>query len=115
MDAIADYELVRSLGGGDRGNVYVAKPPSRLGLAVELVAVKVLRAQDPDDGRRRLTRELRLFASVQSPRLVPLYDAGQDGDRFFYATPYYARGSLAGAGPGPSPAGRAGAGGGAGR
>ena len=44
---------------------------------------------------RRATRELRLFATVRSPYLVPIYDAGQDAGRFYYATPFYELGSLA--------------------
>src|SRR4051794_13764905 len=95
MDSVADYELVRLLGSGDRGAVHVATPPKRLHLDVDEVALKVIMAPQAEDARRRLTRELRLFAMVQSPHLIALLDAGQDGDRFFYAMPYCAAGSLA--------------------
>lgn len=91
---IADYELVRVLGTGERSTVHVAVPPARLALGTAEVAVKVLEAPSADDARRRLTRELRLFAAVRSPLVVPLLDAGQDGDRFFYAMPWYVDGSL---------------------
>ena len=51
--------------------------------------------QTQEDAFRRATRELRLFASVKSPFLVALYDAGQEGGRFFYAAEYLPLGSLA--------------------
>ena len=61
----------------------------------EFVALKVIAGETDDRTFRRATRELRLFATVRSPYLVPIYDAGQDAGRFYYATPYYALGSLA--------------------
>lgn len=95
MDKIADYRLVRSLGAGSHGEFFLAEPPSRLGIDVEYVAVKVMAGQTQDDAFRRATRELRLFAQVKSPYLVSLYDAGQEGGRFFYASEYLPLGSLA--------------------
>ena len=44
---------------------------------------------------RRATRELSAFAAVQSPHLVTLYDAGQQGSAFYYAMEYLDEGSLA--------------------
>lgn len=95
MEPIADYELVRSLGAGNHGEFFLARPPERLGTDEEHVAVKVLAGPTSEDTFRRATRELKAFAKVQSPNLVPLLDAGQDGERFFYAIPYYPLGSLA--------------------
>ena len=43
------------------------------------MAVKVLDSGAGDDTFRRSTRELQLFASIRSPYLVRLFDAGQDG------------------------------------
>lgn len=94
MDRIADYQLVRSLGTGNYGEFYLAIPPPRLGLDVEHVAVKVLAGMTNDDAFRRATRELRAFASVRSPFLVTLYDAGQDGNTFFYAMEWSPLGTL---------------------
>jgi serine/threonine protein kinase len=95
MDQIADYTLVRSLGGGANGEYYLASPPARLGLVAEYVAVKVWASASTGTGFQRATRELRLFATVQSDQLVRLYDAGQEGATFFYAMEYYPLGSLA--------------------
>lgn len=93
MDGIADYEFVRRLGRGTHGEYYLAKKPGRLPVEAEHVAVKVI-ADAADDAFRRASRELNAFAAVQSPYLVPLYDAGQQGWNFYYATEYFPHGSL---------------------
>lgn len=94
MNGIADYEFVRSLGKGNHGEFFLARRPERLPVADELVAVKVLSGPTTEDVFRRATRELSAFASVQSPHLVALYDAGQQGGVFYYAMEYFPDGSL---------------------
>lgn len=95
MQGIADYRFIRPLGEGSHGTFYLAAPPPRLGLDVEHVAVKVLAGNNDDDAVRRTTRELRAFASAQSPYLVTLFDAGQQDGSFFYSMEYFPLGSLA--------------------
>jgi serine/threonine protein kinase len=98
MNGIADYEFIKSLGKGNNGEFFLARRPSRLPVDQEYVAVKVLSGPTTEDTFRRATRELSAFASVQSPYLVALYDAGQQGDIFYYAMEYLPDGSLADAG-----------------
>jgi serine/threonine protein kinase len=95
VEQIADYRLVRSLGEGNHGEFFLAETPERLGIAAEHVAVKVLTEMTVDDALRRMGRELKVFASVSSPYLVRVLDAGQDRDRLFYSLAYYPLGSLA--------------------
>lgn len=95
MQGIADYEFVRSLGDAGHGELFLAVPPARLGTDAPHVGVKVLPGANDATGLRRATRELRAFASVQSPYLVELLDAGRQGDYFYYAMAYSSRGSLA--------------------
>ncbi|MHB8340874.1 MAG: serine/threonine-protein kinase [Mycobacteriales bacterium] len=95
MERIADYTFIRSLGEGNHGEFFLAKPPARLRLDREFVAVKVLAGQTNEEAFRRTTRELRAFATARSPYLVTLFDAGQDGGRFFYSMEYFSVGSLA--------------------
>jgi serine/threonine protein kinase len=95
MQGIADYRFVRPLGEGSHGTFYLAVPPARLGLDVEHVAVKVLAGANDEEAIRRTTRELRAFASAQSPYLVTLFDAGQQEGSFFYSMEYFPMGSLA--------------------
>ena len=94
-EGIADYAFVRSLGEGNHGEFYLAMPPKRVPVSDEHVAVKVLAGTCTEDAFRRMTRELRTFAAVNSPYLVKLYDAGQEGGTFFYAMEYLPMGSLA--------------------
>jgi serine/threonine protein kinase len=98
MNGIADYEFIRSLGKGNHGEFFVARTPARLPVDAEFVAVKVLSGPTSEDIFRRATRELSAFAAVQSPHLVALYDAGQQGEAFYYAMEYLPDGSLGGGG-----------------
>lgn len=40
VESVADYEIVRLLGEGNHGCYYLARPPSRLGLDEQFVALK---------------------------------------------------------------------------
>lgn len=92
---LADYRILRPLGGGDEEQFFLAVPPPRLGLGEGPVAMKVVSGLADEEQVRRATNELRIFASVQSPYVVTLYDAGQDGDVLFYAMEYPSLGTLA--------------------
>jgi eukaryotic-like serine/threonine-protein kinase len=92
---IADYRFVRRLGTGIHGVFYLARPPKRLPVTADLVAVKVLSGGSSQDVFRWAHRELAAFAAVSSPYLVDLYDAGQQGDEVYYSMEYLPGGSLA--------------------
>ncbi|MBI2168033.1 MAG: protein kinase [Actinobacteria bacterium] len=92
---VADYELVRSLGEGSHGEAFLAIPPQRLGVDDEHVVVKVLAQTAAEDGFQRVVDQLRFVASVASPHLARLLDAGYQSGVVYYATEYYAGGSLA--------------------
>ncbi|MDG4789234.1 protein kinase [Micromonospora sp. WMMD1102] len=104
MRGIADYRFVRPLGSGNHGHFYLAERPSRLPVAAETVAVKVLFAESVDAAFRRATRELAAFAAVRSPYVVAPYDAGQHDGLFYYAMEYLPDGSLAAPADPPTPA-----------
>jgi len=93
--SIADYAFVSEGVQGANGTFYLAVPPARLELDIELVAVKVISGVTQDDAVRRGARELRAFAAVDSPHLIRLYDAGQDGPSLYYSMEYSPLGSLA--------------------
>jgi len=94
VPALADFRVVRLIGEGNHGRFYLARPPARLGIADEYVAVKVFAGQCSEDAYRRGTRELRAFAAVDSPYLARVYDAVLE-DNFLYAMEYFPLGSLA--------------------
>jgi eukaryotic-like serine/threonine-protein kinase len=91
--AIADYVVVRQLGEGNHGRYYLARPPARLELADEFVALKVFGDRIGELAYDRGVRELRAFAAVRSPYLVTVYDAVLE-DTFAYAMQYFPLGSL---------------------
>ncbi len=92
---IADYEFVEHLGAGNHGEFWLAIPPPRLGRSPgEHVAVKTLAQRATDADFARMANELRVYASLSSPWLLPVLDAGQHDGRLFYATPYCPDGSL---------------------
>jgi serine/threonine protein kinase len=91
---IADYQVIRVLGEGNNGRFYLARPPARLGLPDEYVAVKVFTGSHSEQAYERGVRELRAFAQVTSPYLVRVYDAVLQ-DSFLYAMEYCPLGSLA--------------------
>ncbi len=94
-DGIADYKFVRPLGTGSHGVFYLARPPERLAVPAEFVAVKVLSGGSSEDVFRWAHRELAAFAAVSSPYLVTLYDAGQQGEEVYYSMEYLPDGSVA--------------------
>jgi hypothetical protein len=70
VPVLADFRVIRLIGEGNHGRFYLARPPARLGIDDEYVAVKVFAGQCSEDAYRRGTRELRAFAAVASPYLA---------------------------------------------
>jgi serine/threonine protein kinase len=76
------YTILRSLGQGTSGTVFLAHDP-KMGRDV---AVKVLRedfAQNPRH-RARFEREARAIATLTHPNIVDLYDFGGSPDHYLY-------------------------------
>lgn len=75
---LGPYQITQELGHGGMANVYLAAQPS----VGRQVAIKVLPSQFLQDRTflERFTREVRLIAALQHPRILPIYDFGeQDG------------------------------------
>src|SRR5919204_5038233 len=83
---IAEYSILRLIGRGGMGVVYVAEH-SQLG---RKVALKVLPPEYAEDEgfRERFIREARLAASLDHPNIVPVYDAGEHDGRLWIAMRY---------------------------
>ncbi|TDE55656.1 serine/threonine protein kinase [Nonomuraea mesophila] len=90
---IGPYSIVRPLGEGGMGIVYLARDR-----ASHLVAVKTLRPGLGADAdfRRRFTREIEAARSVARFCTAPVLDAGIDGDLPYLVTDYVEGPDLAG-------------------
>jgi serine/threonine protein kinase len=79
------YTILRSIGAGGMGEVYLARDPKH----GRQVAIKVLgREYARTIGPERFLREIRVAATLSHPNIVPLYDSGECDGRLFYVMPY---------------------------
>lgn len=78
---LAQFRIVRRLGSGAMGVVYLARD-ERLGRDV---AVKVLPSSLADDEQRRdrFLREARSAAAITHANIAAIYEVGNDGGRLF--------------------------------
>lgn len=85
------YEILRVLGEGAMGSVYLA-------LDTQLqrqVAIKVPKLDDGDeDGLHRFYREARTMATLRHPHLCPVFDVGEFGGVHFFTMAYIEGGTL---------------------
>ncbi|GAB3584413.1 serine/threonine-protein kinase [Calidifontibacter terrae] len=80
---IGGYRLLRSLGTGGMGEVWLAEHP-RL---PRRVALKILRTGSVDvpDAQQRFLREAETVARLDHPSVIDVVDRGQDGGRLWIA------------------------------
>ncbi len=82
------YTLVRLIGRGGVGDVYLAKEAARGDLPERDVVVKLLagRWMDDADAIARFEREARRLRALEHPNIVTMFDAGVDCGRPFLVT-----------------------------
>jgi serine/threonine protein kinase len=80
------YEIVRPLGHGGMGTVYLARERA----LERFVAIKVLRPElaEAQEGRERFRREARVAAQLSHPGIVPLYTFGEVGGLWYFVMGY---------------------------
>lgn len=85
-DVFAGYTIIRLLGAGGMGDVYLAQHP-RL---PRREALKILRHDVSADEtfRQRFIREADSIADLEHPNIVTIHDRGEDDDRLWLATQY---------------------------
>ena len=95
MNGIADYVFMERLGTGNHGTFWSAQRPARLPASLgDRVGVKVLEHHATEQDFKRMANELQIYASITSPHLVRIVDAGQQDGTLYYATEFYENGSL---------------------
>jgi eukaryotic-like serine/threonine-protein kinase len=84
--AVGGFQIVRELGRGGFGIVYLAHDPQ---LKRE-VALKVPRSdmQISPELRQRFQREARAAAGLEHPNLVPVYESGEEGSHCYIVSAY---------------------------
>lgn len=84
------YRLIRKLGSGGMGNVYLVEDT----VLQREVALKVINIPDPaPDLTARMLREARIIARLEHPGIVPLHDVGELPDGRIYYTMKRVQGS----------------------
>ncbi len=78
IQKIGRYEIIRELGRGGMGTVFLARDPA----FDRLVAVKILPAQLTHDPQflLRFQREAKVIAALEHASIVPVYDYGEDAE-----------------------------------
>lgn len=84
-DKIGDYTIVRPLGKGGMGDVYLAQDPA-IG---RLVAIKLLKSGlDDPDARERFAREAQSAGRLRHPNIVTLFHVGEHDERPYIVMEY---------------------------
>ena len=94
---IAGYRLLRKIGEGGMGQVFLAEQLRlRRQVAIKLVYLDVKADMLPGSAEpmEELTREAEALMALEHPHILPLYDAGREGDTAYLVMPYLPEGSL---------------------
>ncbi|UGT45128.1 serine/threonine protein kinase [Nocardia yamanashiensis] len=92
-EEFAGYRIVRQLGAGGMGAVFLARHPQ----LSRPVALKVLTGDGDEEGRARFLREAELAARLQHPNVVGVLDRGVCDERLWIAMQFVPGGDAAAA------------------
>lgn len=84
---MARYEILRKLGAGGMGDIFLARRKGPAGFLREVV-LKTLQSKDDAVARDRFLVEARLAAQLRHPNIVDVYDLGAQPEGFFLVMEY---------------------------
>jgi hypothetical protein len=87
---IGSYRLLREIGHGGTGTVFLAERAD--GEYYQQVAIKVLSSLPSTHGMRRFRRERQILADLEHPHIARMLDGGTTGDRHLYIIMEYVDG-----------------------
>ena len=88
LKTIGKYEILRLLGKGSMGEVYLGIDPT-LGREVAIKTILAGPITDSDgDGKSRFSREARAMAALNHPNIVTIFDFGTEEGTHFLAMEY---------------------------
>ena len=80
------YEILRELGQGAMGTVYLGKDPSiNREVAVKTINYADIDAEELDDVKTRFFREAEAAGKLSHPNIVTIYDVGEEHDMAYIA------------------------------
>src|SRR5215471_20972770 len=86
-ETISHYRILKNLGSGGMGEVYLAQDTSELG---RQVALKILSSEVAShrDRLQRFSQEARTVSNLNHPNIITVYEFGQSDSDFFIATEF---------------------------
>ncbi|MGH8251568.1 MAG: protein kinase domain-containing protein [Steroidobacteraceae bacterium] len=89
-DRIGKYGVIREVGRGSTGTVYLAHDPD-YGRDVAIKAYRI--AADEDPARAKVARkmflsEAHMVGMLQHPNIMPIYDAGEENGHYYVVTEF---------------------------
>ena len=95
-ERIGRYRILRVLGKGAMGVVYLAHDP-QIDREIALKTIRFSEAEgsfNPEEAKARFLKEARISGRLQHPNIVTVFDVGEDGGTLFLAMEYVPGGSL---------------------
>ena len=95
-ERIGRYRILRVLGKGAMGVVYLAHDP-QIDREIALKTIRFSEAEgsfNPEEAKARFLKEARISGRLQHPNIVTVFDVGEDGGTLFLAMEYVPGGSF---------------------